>query len=147
MEVKTGREEGGDRKSKNLELHFGGWIGWENLCDVLLLQNIKTTIFPASTTYLPLSYIDSKCWVHEIVQISIHNKTSNPMVKGCVPYIFASLFFMSKRELLWNKEKGFLFHFKSPFRFWDNQILIFQIFKCHDVIKCLSMKHETQFIE
>ena len=28
-----------------------------------------------------------------------------------------------------------------------NEILNFQIFKCHDVIKCLSMKHGTHFVE
>ena len=55
--------------------------------------------------------------------------------KGCVRYIFASLFFMSKREHLWNKEECFLFHLESSFRSWDNQTLNFQIFKCHDVIK------------
>ena len=36
--------------------------------------------------------------------------------KGCVRYIFASLFFMSKREHLWNKEECFLFHLESSFR-------------------------------
>ena len=45
-----------------------------------------------------------------------------------------------------NKEKYFLFHFKSSFRSWDNQILNFHMFKSHDIIKCLSMKHETPFI-
>ena len=40
-----------------------------------------------------------------------------------------------------------LFHLESSFRSWDNQILTFQIFKFHDIIKCLSMKHETHFIE
>ena len=30
---------------------------------------------------------------------------------GCVRYILATLFCMSKREHLWNKEKCFLFHF------------------------------------
>ena len=54
-------------------------------------------------------------------------------------------FFASKIEYLWNKQKCFLLHFESSF--WDNQILTFQIFKCHDVIKCLSMKHETYIIE
>ena len=39
----------------------------------------------------------------------------------------------------------FLFHFKSSFHSWDNQILTFQIFECHDVIKCLSMTQETYF--
>ena len=34
----------------------------------------------------------------------------------------------------------FFFHFERSFCFWDNQILNFQILKCHDVIKCLSMK-------
>ena len=67
--------------------------------------------------------------------------------KSCVHYIFASLSFMSKREHLWNKKECFLFHLKSSFHSWDDQILNFQIFKCHDVIKCLSMKHETHFTE
>ena len=62
--------------------------------------------------------------------------------KGFVRYIFTSFFCMSKREDLWNKEKCFLFHFESSFGSWDNQILNFQIFKCHVVIKWLSMKHE-----
>ena len=69
------------------------------------------------------------------------------LLKDCVRYIFTSLFCMSKREDLWNKEKCFLFHFECSFRSWDNQVLNFQIFKCHDVIKCLSMKHEADFIE
>ena len=54
---------------------------------------------------------------------------------------------VSAKEDLWNKEKCFLFHFESSFLSWDNQILNFQIFKCHDVIKCLNMKHDTYFIE
>ena len=67
--------------------------------------------------------------------------------KGCVRHIFASLFLMSKREHLWNKEECFLFHLESLFRSWDNQILTFQIYKCHDIIKYPSMKHETHFTE
>ena len=35
------------------------------------------------------------------------------LFKDCVCYIFASLFCMSKREYLQNKEKSFLFHFES----------------------------------
>ena len=46
-------------------------------------------------------------------------------LKGCVRYIFACLFCLSKREHLWNKGKCFLFHFESSFRSWDNQILTF----------------------
>ena len=64
--------------------------------------------------------------------------------KGCVRYIFTSLFFMSKREYLRSKEKRFLFHFESSF---CSCSLTFQIFKCHDVVKCLSMKHEAHFTE
>ena len=60
---------------------------------------------------------------------------------------FLLVCFLSKREHSWNKEKCFLFHLESSFRSWDNQILNFQIFKCYDVIKCSSMKHETHFTE
>ena len=69
------------------------------------------------------------------------------LIKGCVPYIFASLFFMAKREHLWNKEECFLFHLESSFHSWDNQISTLQIFKCYDVMKCPSMKHKTHFTE
>ena len=46
-------------------------------------------------------------------------------VKGCVRYIFAGLFFKSKGQHLENKEKCFLFHFKSSFRSRENQIVEF----------------------
>ena len=62
--------------------------------------------------------------------------------KGCVCYIFASLSCMSKREHFWNREKWFSFHFKSCFCSGDNQILTSEVFKYHDIIKCLSMKHK-----
>ena len=54
------------------------------------------------------------------------------MLKGCVRYIFASLFLCAK---------------DSFFPSWDNQILNFKIFKCHGITKCPSMKHETYFTE
>ena len=66
--------------------------------------------------------------------------------EDCVRNIFASLFCMAEREHFRNKKKCFLFHFESSFSSQDNQILIFQIFKYHD-IKCPSMKHETHFTE
>ena len=47
------------------------------------------------------------------------------LLKGCDHYVFASLFFKSKGEHLGNKEKSFLFHFKSPFHSRENQILEF----------------------
>ena len=74
-------------------------------------------------------------------------KVVNKTFKVFVRYIFTSLFCMSKREDLRNKEKCFYFTSKALFGSWDNQILSFQIFKCHDVIKCLSVKHETCFIK
>ena len=46
-------------------------------------------------------------------------------LKDCVRYIFASFFFKSKEEHLWNKENRFLFHFKSSFCYRENQILEF----------------------
>ena len=64
-------------------------------------------------------------------------------LKGCVCYIFASMYCMFKREHLRNKEKCFLLLFESSSHSWDNQILNFWIFKCHNVIKCPSMKHKT----
>ena len=48
-----------------------------------------------------------------------------------------------KERTLETRKNVFLFYFESFFRSWDNQILTFQIFKCHDVIKCLSMNQET----
>ena len=64
----------------------------------------------------------------------------NDIFTGFLCYIFASLCFISKREHLWKKEKCFLLYFNSCFRFWDNQILTFQVFKCYGVMKCLIMK-------
>ena len=63
-------------------------------------------------------------------------------IKCCVCYIFASLFCMSKRE-----RKNVLSCFKSSFRSLDDQNAIFQIFKCHNVIKCQNMKQKTDFTQ
>ena len=68
------------------------------------------------------------------------------LVKGCVWYIFARLFCKSKRALEKHR-KMFWFHSESSLRYWNNQILAFQLFKCHDVIKFLSMKNESRFTE
>ena len=69
---------------------------------------------------------------------------SSMNLEGCVRYIFASLFFKSKREHLSDWGKCFLFHFKSSFR---SQILELYILKFHDVVKCLSIKQEIHFTE
>ena len=92
-----------------------------------------------------------RVWIHsEMCMWHSKNIQSDNLLcqlKGFVRYIFASLFCMSKREDLWSKEKCFLFHFESSFHYWDNQFLTFQISKRHDVIKCLSMKHEIHINE
>ena len=77
--------------------------------------------------------------------ILLHNTLTKRELEGCVHYIFASLFFKSKRQHSWNCGKCFLFHFKSSFHSRENQILEFQIFKFHDVIKYLSIKQEIHF--
>ena len=52
----------------------------------------------------------------------------------------------TKRALVKLGKKN-LFHFKSSFRFQENQILEFQILKFRDIIKCLSIKQEIHFTE
>ena len=62
---------------------------------------------------------------------------------------FLLVFFKSKREHLQRKEKCILLLFKSSLSSSVNQILTFQIFKFHEIIKYLSMnksmKQETNF--
>ena len=119
---------------EGLELHFlfaPSQTYWEQILGNLPQENVP--FFDKSQNVI---------YAQEMFQTKVQMN-----FKGCVCYIFASLFFMSKREHLWNKEKCFLFHLEILFRSWDNQILTFQIFKCHEVIKCPSMKHETHFIE
>ena len=53
------------------------------------------------------------------------SRKTNSLFKGCVHYIFTSLFFLSLNESLGNKEKCFLFQFKGFFCFSENQILEF----------------------
>ena len=93
--------------------------------------------------------IKSSISLKESIEVHLVGFVSQDMqyFKGFVCYSFASLFCMSKKEHFRNKKKCFSFHFKSSFPSWDNQILTFQIFKCLDVIKYLSMKHETHFTE
>ena len=62
---------------------------------------------------------------NQTVERTCNSKLKFTELKGCVRYIFAGLFCMSKREHLWNKEKWVLFHFESSSRFWDNHILTF----------------------
>ena len=119
---------------EGLELHFlfaPSQTYWEQILGNLPQENVP--LFDQSQNVI---------YAQEMFQTKVQTN-----FKGCVCYIFANLFFMSKREHLWNKEECFLFHLESSFCSWDNQILTFQIFKCHDVIKCPSMKHEIHFTE
>ena len=62
---------------------------------------------------------------------------------GCFACLKESTF-ETRKNVFYFTSKAFLsVHFRSL----HNQILTFQIFKCHDVIKCLSMKHETHSTE
>ena len=61
--------------------------------------------------------------------------------KGCGCYIFTGLFCISAREHLWNKEKCFLFHFKSSLHSWHNQILTFHVF--WNLTKSSTYQYET----
>ena len=73
------------------------------------------------------------------------------LIKGCVRFVYASLFFMSRREHLRSKEKLFYFTLKAHFVLeifnFSNSNFNFSNIKCHDVIKCLSMRHSTRIIE
>ena len=60
---------------------------------------------------------------------------------------FLLVCFLGLNGHLSNYKKWFLFHFKSSFRSKESQILEFQIFQFHDVIKCLSIIHEIHFTE
>ena len=72
-----------------------------------------------------LGVLTHKCVLEALLKLYWDEFVKWTKVKSSVRYIFASLFFRSKGEYLWNKEICFLFHFKSSFRSWENQILEF----------------------
>ena len=121
-------------------------------------KDLISDLFSTSSHLKPKQFVWSVIWCQHTPNFSSSTNliiSKNELcqtdliltLKRCVRYIFTSLLCTSKRERLLNKYKCFLFHFESSFHFRDNQILNFQIFKCHAIIKCLSMKHETHFIE
>ena len=116
------------------------WSSRVSICLDLLCYCGELGIFWKRSTFI--GYL-----IHLRIHFRIIIANRSKSTKGHVRYIFASLFCMFKREHLWNKKKYFLFHLESSFHSWDHQILTFQIFKFHDVIKCRSMKHETHIIE
>ena len=62
-----------------------------------------------------------------------------------VTLIFLLVCFVSLKERTSETRKNIFTSFRKCS--WDNQILTFQIFKFHDVIKCSSLKQETNFTE
>ena len=63
--------------------------------------------------------------------------------KDCMSNDFISISTCETRINVFNFTSKALFFLLEIIKYFKN----FQIFKCHDVIKCLSMKHETHFIE
>ena len=107
----------------------------------------RTTRFGLWSSYTGLTVIyTSELCRHKKYFVVMHSDLSSVHLK-VLSATFLLVCFMSKRQHLQNKEKYFLFHFKSSFCSCDNQILIIHIFKCHDVIKCLGMKHKTYIDE
>ena len=122
---------------------------WAGLCtddhDWLIVAT-KNIIWCYQLYPMPCKYF----YVNMCIQMlspetTFSHKIMNLKVVSATFYVFSTTFFtdlfcISGREHLWNKEKRFLFHFKSSFH-WDNQILTFH------VLKCLSMKCGTHFSE
>ena len=69
------------------------------------------------------------------------------ILKGCVRYICASLFWSLNESTCQTGKNVFYFTSKSLFHSRENQILEFYIFKFHYVIKYLSIKEEIHFTE
>ena len=72
------------------------------------------------------------------------------LIKGKVLKVVSATFLLIcfvrlQQRTCETRKNVFLFYLKSSFRSWDNQVLNFQIFKCHNIIKCLSMKQENTF--
>ena len=134
-----------------------------DICEVGKYQPMKKQLFQANF----ISSLFSSCLMLKVFKLQIisdrnvnkrishktYHKLSqdNPSRKSSLKVVsaaFVLVCFACLKERTYEARKNvFLFHFKSSFRSWDNQILNFQIFKCYDVIKYLSMKHETHFIE
>ena len=101
-----------------------------------------TTPWHKNKLHIINSYWRSNLHLYDIFWY-LHNILQK--LKDCVCYTFASLFFKTKKEHLWNREKCILFHLKNSFRFWDNQSLEFRIFNFHNIITCQSRKQEIHF--
>ena len=118
-------------------LHFKFLLSFLFINKNLWLNNLKnrTAVNVKMTLFIVFewSYI---CYY--IICMTVHLKV--------VSATFLLVCFVSLKESTCETRKCFLFHFKSSFHSWDNHILISN-FKCYNVIKCLSMKHQKHFTE
>ena len=79
-------------------------LGQRIFSDLFLLYILQYHLLQMSTQINAFTFVgvfDPECFIY--------------LLKGCVCYIFASLFCMSKRGHFRNKEKYFLFQFESSF--------------------------------
>ena len=60
---------------------------------------------------------------------------------------FALVYFLSLNESTCQTRKNAFYFISKALFIFENQILKFCIFKCHDVIKCLCIKQEIHFTE
>ena len=89
------------------------------------------------------SLADVYCNLYKTIDFWLIVVVATCKIQVYLKVVCATLFFFTfKGEHLWNKERC-LFHFESTFSSWGYQILTFQIFKCHEVMKCQDMKYET----
>ena len=129
-----------EMSAKSMQLHWN-CITWLHLCQKQLFSFFYQVLFFSLKSFQKDFFATKKinlAWYRRYTFIIYEFH----LIKDCVHFIFGGLFFNPKKEYLWTVTKCFLFHFKSSFRSWENHILISQIFKFHDVIKCLSMKQE-----
>ena len=105
---------------------------------VYYLGNIRFIALLLLGRGMPLHTSPAEKYLELYLQYENHQQRNNwvgitLIIKGCVRYIFASLFFKSMNNI-------FCFTSKVLFDLKEIKFYNFQIFKFHDVIKCLSIK-------
>ena len=83
-------------------------------------------------------------------KMSQRNRLFNVVIKGCLKVVSATFLlicFLCLKDSTCGTRKNVFISLAKLFLVLRNQILTFQIFKCHEVIKCPSIKHEIHFIE
>ena len=86
------------------QLRFQNWL--RQICNVFVFTFIKHLFKWRDVLHIG-------CLVEKVINHIVLIWTIK--FKGCVRYILASLFYMSKREHLWNKENVFCFTLKARF--------------------------------